>query len=49
MNDEKPPNMDITTIPYEVPESIELKIGSTTYIANAKYKEDSKEGLMDKL
>ena len=31
------------------PETMELKIGGTTYIVSGKYKENGKEGLIDKL
>jgi hypothetical protein len=38
-----------TLAPFTQDETIVRKIGNTTYILTAKYKQDAKEGLADKL
>ena len=49
MTDNTPPAENIQTAPPIIPPTVEYKIGSTTYIVSGKYKENAREGLLDKL
>jgi len=55
MNDFNPTEKNVQSVSSElsatskVPLVLERKIGGTTYIITGKYKEDAREGLLDKL
>ncbi|MCL2225432.1 MAG: transposon-encoded TnpW family protein [Defluviitaleaceae bacterium] len=49
MDYKKPPDRDMHTAYHEIPPTLNMKVGGTTYIITGKYKENAREGLLDKL
>ena len=49
MNDPQALCENVQTVSPVLSEDFELKIGGTTYIVTSKYKENSREGLLDKI